>query len=183
MSSSFATFENNDNTGVSETGLTMKNKEKTSTITEWLALIPRVPSHYCRSTSNRTYVESTFLSKSHMYSVFEDWCKENNKKYIPSRITFCKVLDKEKISIHMPRKDLCDTCYEYNAGNLNQEDYNAHRIKKQEARDAKQKAKNEATNNKVVITMDLQSVLLCPKLQVSKIYYSQKLQVHNLQFA
>ncbi|KAK4886953.1 hypothetical protein RN001_003224 [Aquatica leii] len=80
------------------------NKEKTSTITEWLALIPRVSSHYY-------------------------WCKKNNIKYIPSRITFCKVLDKKNISIHKPQKDLCNTCYKYNAGNLNQEDYNVYRIK------------------------------------------------------
>lgn len=85
----------------------------------------------------------------------------------------------KKISTHKPRKDQCDTCYQFKVGNLGQEEYNEHRSKKKEARDAKQKAKNEASDSKLVVTMDLQSVLLCPKLLVSKIYYSQKLQVHD----
>ncbi|CAI6368591.1 unnamed protein product [Macrosiphum euphorbiae] len=47
------------------------------------------------------------------------------------------------------------------------------------AREEKNKFKAEVSSTKVVITMDLQSVLLCPKTDASAMYYKQKLQLHN----
>lgn len=35
-----------------------------------------------------------------MHSVYENWCKENGKKHIVSRITFAKILENKKVSIH-----------------------------------------------------------------------------------
>lgn len=49
--------------------------------------------------------------------------------------------------------------------------------KKQEARD--EKAKDKSTENNQVFTMDMQSILLCPKTNVSSQYYKTKLIVHN----
>lgn len=156
-----------------------KNKQMRQSVIEWLEIIPKVPSHYCRSSSSRVYVESTFQSKRHMHSIYEEWCKTNDKKHVACRVTFSNIMEDKKISIHRPRKDQCDTCYEYKIGNLSQENFENHRKKKDEGREAKAKEKNEVSDKKLVITMDLQSVLLCPKLLVSKIYYSQKLQLHD----
>ena len=50
---------------------------------------------------------------------------------------------------------------------------------KDEARIAKNKAKESASDSKMVISMDLQSVLVCPKIQASIAYYKCKLQLHN----
>ncbi len=50
---------------------------------------------------------------------------------------------------------------------------------KGEARDAKKFAKDSRSPSTVVTTMDLQSVLLCPRLQAAAFYYHMKLQVRN----
>ncbi|KAF2883383.1 hypothetical protein ILUMI_22796 [Ignelater luminosus] len=42
------------------------HNEMTENVLEWLELLPKVPSHYCRSSSSCTYVESVFRSISHM---------------------------------------------------------------------------------------------------------------------
>jgi hypothetical protein len=84
-----------------------------------------------------------------------------------------------RIRIHSPRKDQCDLCYSFKTGNTSEEDYRAHRVKKDEARDAKSKAIEECNEETIVLTMDLQSVLLSPRLRASAVYYKQKLQIHN----
>jgi hypothetical protein len=43
-------------------------------IKEWLHLLPKVSSHYCRQSTSKIYVESTFVSLSSMYKVFPEWC-------------------------------------------------------------------------------------------------------------
>lgn len=50
---------------------------------------------------------------------------------------------------------------------------------KQEAYLAKENATSMCSSDVLVVTMDVQSVLLAPKLQVSVQYYKQKLQIHN----
>lgn len=55
------------------------------------------------------------------------------------------------------------------------EDYQIDLKKKDNARVAEKFAKESAGNKKLLLTMDLQNVLLCPKVH----YYKQKLQVHN----
>lgn len=158
-----------------------KYKLRRQSVIDWLDEIPKVPSHYCRSTSQRVYVESTFRSKVHMHTVYESWCREHHHQPV-SRQIFCQILEEKKISIHSPRKDQCDTCFSYKVGQLDEEVYAAHREKEKEARDAKQMAKESANENKLVVTMDLQSVLLAPNLQASALYYKSKLQVHNFTF-
>lgn len=147
-------------------------------VLSWLQQLPKVPSHYCRSSSNKIYVESTFRSKLHMFTVYKEWCVANNLKPT-GRILFCKILDEAKIAIHMPRKDQCDVCCGFKVGTVSQEDYEKHILNKDSAREAKNEAKSSASPEKLVLTMDLQSVLLCPILLASKVYYKQKLQVHN----
>lgn len=41
------------------------------------------------------------------------------------------------------------------------------------------KKKIEAFDKNIVVTMDLESVLLCPNTLASPMFYNQKLQVHN----
>lgn len=109
------------------------------TVSEWLDLLPKVPSHYCRATSQRIYVESTFRSHLHMHAIYKAWCIEQNKKPV-SRNTFLSVLSHNNISIHKPRKDQCDVCSSYQLKNVSQEDYDTHIKKKDEARHAKNTA-------------------------------------------
>lgn len=83
------------------------------------------------------------------------------------------------IAIHHPRKDQCDTCCSFKAGNILQTDYDNHITKKNEARQAKKDAIELANDKIAVITVDVQSVLLAPKLLASSLYYKLKLQCHN----
>ena len=75
------------------------------------------------------------------------------------------------------RKDQWDKCCAYRCGNLSAEEYNQHIKQKDEARREKDVDKKEA--NQDVYTMDLQAVLLCPRLKASSLYYKTKLCVHN----
>lgn len=102
----------------------------------WLDMIPKVPSHYCRKSTNRLYIESTFKSKSHMYRVYQDWCKENNQSSAFKKI-FIKILVQKKISIHIPRKDQCDICCGYDLKLVERDVYLEHCKKKDAARTEK----------------------------------------------
>lgn len=149
------------------------------TVVEWLDFIPKVPSHYCRSSSARKYVDNAFISKQNMYKIFKTWCLENEKTATHIK-AFREILREKKISIHKPRKDQCDTCVGFKCGTVSEEVYSAHREKEQAGRIAKANMKATASEqNKLVITMDLQSVLTCPKLLASQSYYKLKLQMHN----
>ena len=55
----------------------MNHKLRRQKIQEWLENLPKVPSHYCRASSKRVYVEATFRSVSHMYRIYESWCREH----------------------------------------------------------------------------------------------------------
>lgn len=154
------------------------HEEMKENVAKWLKLLPTVPSHYCRSNSSCTYVESTFRSLSHMHNVFEEWCRQNSVKSV-SRTFFMDVLKDQNIKIHHPRKDQCDICCGYEVKMITPDIYQKHIEMKNEARDAKIAAKNDANENHLVLTMDLQSVLLCPKTEASAMYYKQKLQLHN----
>lgn len=156
----------------------LKSRER---VKKWLELLPKVPSHYCRSTTKRIYVESTFRSIMHMYSVYKDYIEKESLNVQPvSRQVFSSILKQSNISIHVPRKDQCDICCMHEVGTIEESAYHRHILKKNICRDAKNEAKLSACDSHVVITVDLQSVLLSPRLQASSAYYKLKLQVHNL---
>lgn len=83
------------------------------------------------------------------------------------------------MALFAPKKDQCEKCTRFSVNNLSQDEYNLHIKKKEEARNEKNKDRDEQTH---VFTVDLQAVLMAPKSQVSSLYYRTKLQVHNLVF-
>lgn len=147
-------------------------------IKDWLHLLPKVPSHYCRQSTSKIYVESNFVSIESMFNVYKEWCVSEN--ITPASCTlFRETLNANNIKIHQPRKDQCDLCIGYKMGTILETEYNEHIERKNSAREEKNKHKSTVSNNKVVITMDLESVLLCPKTEASAMFYKQKLQLHN----
>ncbi|WAR05386.1 hypothetical protein MAR_020755 [Mya arenaria] len=70
----------------------------------------------------------------------------------------------------------------HDAGTINETDYNEHIKRKDDAKDSKAADKSRAAtdNNIKVLTVDLQSLLVCPKLNASAIYYKMKLSCHKL---
>lgn len=85
------------------------------------------------------------------------------------------------LSLYQPQKDQCDICCAYNSKTLNENDYYEHIQRKNEARQHKEQDKNRAQRDKTVkiSTLDLQSLLVCPKLDASSIYYKMKLSCRN----
>lgn len=79
------------------------------------------------------------------------------------------------IGIHHPRKDQCDICIEFSLGTLPEEEYSAHVIRKDKGRAKKNAWKEKADIETKVVTMDLQSVLVCPKVEASSAYYRMNL--------
>lgn len=146
----------------------------------FLDAVPKVESHYCRRNTNRLYLEPMFRSFEDVYREYQSYCGENN--LVPgSKTTLRKEMDERKISIFKPRKDQCDKCCQYEEGNLSEEVYRKHIESKKAAQDekARDKEKFKDKDDTVVITVDVQGVLLAPVLQASSLYYKMKLACHN----
>lgn len=150
------------NNNVSENNA--KKPLKSDSVNKKLNELPKVPSHYCRSSSSRIYVDDALQSYSKIHKEYLKWCEEKDLPSVQIKKKFGEILEEQKISIFKPRKDQCDTCVAHKEGNLSEEDYQVHISKKNEAREAKKKA--------------ISDVQLCPKLLVSAQYYKQKLQIH-----
>ena len=118
---------------------------------------------------------------SQLHQLYSKNCEENGTK--PAcRSLFSKIFHDMNLSLYHPRKDQCDTCCSYKAGNLPEEKWATHRRRKDSARDAKQKDKEmgmSAQSKTLVVTVDLQALLLCPRLEASALFYKTKLGVDN----
>lgn len=113
-----------------------------------------------------------------MYRIYSEWCQDEDKK-CAGRETFIKMLRDQNIGIHSPRKDQCDICLGHDYGTTDDNIYKKYITLKTEGRNKKNQLKASANENCLVVTMDLQSVLLSPKTLASAMYYETKLQVHN----
>lgn len=135
--------------------------------------LPKLESHYCRASTSKFYLEPMWNSKTKLYKLYtEDFCKNRLEKPLSIAI-FHKEFDMKNLSLYRPKKDLCDIRVAFETGNLPEEKYQEH-VNKARA----EKSKDHESPNEV-FTMDLQSVLLCPKSTVSSLYYKTKLIVHN----
>lgn len=86
----------------------------------------------------------------------------------------------QNIALFQPKKDACDYCCSYKAGNVREEDYHRHVELKNLGRSEKTKDKELAKLGQVhTTTADLQAVKLCPFLSASALYFKTKLAVHN----
>lgn len=146
---------------------------------KYLEDLPKLPSHYCRLSSSKLYLEPIIRSKSQLNKLYKEKCEEGGIQAVSPR-KFSKLFDDQNLSIHHPKKDRCDTCCSFEAGNLGDQDYKTHIKNKEDARTEKRIDKAQAQEGKChVITMDVQSVLLSPVLNASALYYKTKLAVHN----
>ena len=80
-----------------------------------------------------------------------------------------------------PKKDQCDICCAHETGNIDEETYEAHILKKDLARaeQAMDKETELVDGKTVVLTIDLQAVSLAPAILASAVYYKTKLCCHN----
>jgi len=125
-------------------------------------------------------VEPVFSTKADLYKAYTQHSIENSIK-VASYCLFDQVFEDMNMALYQPRKDQCDKCCEYKVGNITPEEYNEHIELKDAARQSKSDDKERCSSDPAVkvLTMDLQAVLICPRLQASAIYYKTKLACHN----
>lgn len=111
--------------------------------------------------------------------MYIEYCTASNT--LPaSRKLFNDVFVEENIVLYQPKKDACDFCSAYKAGNVEEEAYQQHVQTKNLAREEKKRDKEKAKLKIIhAITADLQAVKLCPSLNASALYFKTKLAVHN----
>lgn len=150
-------------------------RPETEFLKSFLNSLPNMESHYCRSSSNKKYLETIWKSKNQLYHFYKDECKERGIASL-SIASFSNSFSDMNFSLFKPKKDQCDVCLGFKTKNIDESVYIKHLDKKAAARDEKVRDKME---KKWVFTVDLQSVLMAPMTKASAMYYKSKLVVHN----
>lgn len=161
---------------------TRNTNEAKQMLMTFLDMLPKLPSHYCRKSTTKVYVEPTGGNMTDIYNEYKKMCETNEGGPIQplSRFTFDTVVNSKNIAFQPPKKDRCDTCISYEVGQVKESVYNEHIANKEAARAEKEKDKKMGEEGKcIVITQDLQSVKVCPSLNASALYYKTKLICHN----
>jgi len=178
-------ISNKDKRGKHAPGI-KKSEEVHKRVHDHIASFPCLESHYSRASSSKKYLEAN-LNISKMHQLYVNQCKENEIE--PALASYYRhIFDTEfNLGFHKPKKDYCTFCHKYDNSSeaektLLQAEYDAHQIRKNQARSAKEAYKVEAQQDVslVVATFDLQAVLPSPKLSASSVYYKRKLSAYNL---
>ena len=136
--------------------------EERDFLKSFLLELPKVPSHYCRSSSSKMYLEPLFKSINHLHSQYKQACAANGIQAL-SRQVFSNTFKELNLSLFHPKKDQCDTCCAFKAGNIEAAVWEEHCVKKDEARAEKDRDKQLANNTTLVACMDLQGPSPLPK--------------------
>ncbi|KAK7493373.1 hypothetical protein BaRGS_00015499 [Batillaria attramentaria] len=141
--------------------------------------LPKLPSHYCRQHTDMTFLEG-IDSKSQLYRLFQSYCDSQNAKRVCRQVLF-KTLKELNVGIQKPRKDQCNVCLSYTYGHCSQDDHDKHMKRKNEGQEQKKGDKQLAENDEhvLVFTVDLQQVLLAPRIFANANYFKSKLCYHN----
>lgn len=158
------------------------NVTKLEHIRFFLNAVPKMPSHYCRQSSNKMYVDVNYTSWADLYRTFEEYVKDNN---IPDEEKatykcFLRVVNEMNLGIYKPKKDQCDLCYAYKNKNIEEEVYQAHIEAKERAREEKKRDKMSCIQGELqMFTVDLQAVQTIPSIKAGAQYFKLKLCVHQ----
>jgi len=98
------------------------SSEKTEKAKEILEKLPKVESHYCRFSTERQYVEPLYRTFTELFNSYKDYCTSSDIPPI-SRPALLRCFQSMNLSIYHPRKDQCDVCSQYEAGTVEQEEY------------------------------------------------------------
>ena len=172
-------FDENDRKRHSEY-YTRAEEQKVFLREQFLAVLPKLPSHYCRKSTNKLYLEQSIKSMNDLHRIYVEKCNAENQKPLGIKLLRDE-FNQMNLALFQPKKDQCDICVARNTGNLSDEEWEFHLGKKEAARKEKALDKERASENDrlLVTTMDLQAVLLSPCLKASALYYKTKLAVHN----
>lgn len=159
------------------------NPEIKHSVRRHINSIPRMESHYLRANTSREYIEG---GKS-LADLHRDYQQEQTNMGEPSAnlMMYSRIFNEEfNISFFSPKKDLCNLCESYkNAPDdpAIKKLYDTHQEEKLLSRKSKEEDKVNITNNKSLLlaSFDLQSVMPCPKGNLSIFYYKSKLNSYN----
>lgn len=145
----------------------------------FLDRLPKIPSHYCRASTSKEYLEPIIDSKSELYRIYIKVCQTEEKGAL-ARKQFLQIFKDKNLGLFQPKKDQCDTCIGYKHKQVSEEEYAQHIKRKEERREQKKQEKEKSIRGEqLTFTMDLQAVKLSPMLKASALYYKMKLCVHN----
>ena len=103
------------------------------------------------------YLEPLWDTKIDLYRSYKDFCISYNKPY-GSLTIFMQAFEEKNLSLFVPGKDQCDTCYAFKAGNVSKEDYDQHINEKKRARAEKEQDKQKAVRVEIYcLTADMES--------------------------
>lgn len=105
-------------------------------VKQFFNLLPKMPSHYCRQSTTRKYLEPIVTSIAQLYNLYLKKFPQEKVNSV-SRFTFESIFKQENLSLFSPRKDQCDLCCSYTAGNVGEEEYTKHIDDKNRARKEK----------------------------------------------
>lgn len=160
---------------------TEKGKRKTATeefLRAFLLNLPKVPARYWKSSSSKIYLEPTIKSIIHLYSQYKRSCVEHGIQPL-SRHVLTTIFHELNLSLFHPTKEQCYTCWGFKAGAIEASAWEAHCLKKDCARAMMHRDRREAGEKTLLVCMDVQGLLLCPKLHGSSPFYKTSLGVHN----
>ena len=164
-------------------GKAREDKQRMQDAKTFLEKLDKVPSHYCRASTQKYLWPGEFKSSADVHRAYVKWVEEQSIGDTSpiSLSSLKKLLEEESIAIWQPRKDRCDRCLAYAQGNIGEEEYQSHTQKKQKAREEKTRDKEDALSDKdvLVVTVDVQAVQTVPKTQASCLYFRTKLSIHN----
>ncbi|XP_060590180.1 uncharacterized protein LOC132745308 [Ruditapes philippinarum] len=164
-----------------------KSEDEINVIRKHIESFQRIPSHYCRSNSSKEYLEPG-LNVNIMYKLYLEHCANILRKPL-KRGMYREIFNKEyNIGFHIPKKDRCDLCeaIKIRADNnsLNsiekefQEKYKKHICDKKSTKMERDKDRMNKTD--MIVSFDLENVILLPKANVSNFFYKRKLATYNL---
>ncbi|KAF6209679.1 hypothetical protein GE061_015428 [Apolygus lucorum] len=140
---------------------------------------PKLPSHYCRSTTEKQYLQTDIRSIGKFYELYKSQCEQDNVTPL-SRFVFDQHVKSKNVSIFTPRKDQCDECFQFRMNSLSQEKHDFHIKLKNRAREEKENDKLLAKEKKIhLLCVDVMAVQMLPNIEASIAYYKMKLAIHN----
>lgn len=157
----------------------LRDRTDTKSVVMFLDQLNKLPSHYCRKQTSKLYLEQNFTSYKEVYDAYKEFCSVESLS-LKSRTTMMNQFRQKNLALYIPKKDRCDICVQFEAGNYEQGKYNMHVKNKDRAQHEKSLDKIEAEAGKcIVLCMDLQGVKTCPLLNASSFYFKTKLSCHN----
>lgn len=149
--------------------------------------LPAVPSHYCRKSSSKLYLDNNLQNLAKVYRLYKAKCAQHQRVPV-SQTTYRRLFHRYNIGFHHPKKDKCAVCEGYRLlpkADVTPEVVQQYELHSQEkdATYAEHKSDQERSAIDPAFTcasFDLEKVLSTPHGSSGLLYYARKYAVYNL---